>query len=231
MVFLIHIELRCTVNHTSLHIHSPTQHRTALPIYKHSKVKTQNRYFILDLDSCKKGPDKSHSSFVGFYFHTFSSNGFTVFSHQFTFHTAFHTALKKDITLLTTENHYLGSLRFMVFFILCLREFSVAFFRCRCRVHFKIRFGKKIITTRKRINPTKDLGLQYTLVRNSASKFHYSVLVCLATENTARWVVYILVFTNTVVYTHTHIFMYTNIWQQVNETCTLIRYRLRFLPL
>ena len=75
----------------ALHIHSPTQHRTALPTYKQSKVKTQNRYFILYLNSCKKGPDKSHSSFVGFYFHTFSCNGFTVFSHQFTF----HTALKK----------------------------------------------------------------------------------------------------------------------------------------
>ena len=63
--------------------------------YKQSKVKTQNRYFILYLNSCKKGPDKSHSSFAGIYFHTCGTNGFTVFSHQFIFHTAFHTALKK----------------------------------------------------------------------------------------------------------------------------------------
>ena len=113
-------------------------------LVNNQKLRQRTDISFCYLNLCRKDPYKSHSYFVGFYYHACDSNGLNVFPHQFIFHTAFHTALKKkDITLLTTENHYLRSLCFVVFFMsVGIFVASSFFFLCysRCCFHFKIRF-------------------------------------------------------------------------------------------
>ena len=87
--------------------------------------------------------------------------------------------------------------------------FWLLFFpRCRCWVHFKIRFETKIITTRKRINPTKDLDLQHILVSPQLC-FQVSLLRSRLFSNRKHSYIgaYILVFTNIIVsfFIRTHI--------------------------
>jgi hypothetical protein len=114
-----------------------------------TKVKTQNRYFILYLNSWKKGPDKSHSFFLRAFNFTHAVPMVLQSSPTNSYSTQhFIQHLKKDIKLFTTENHYLGSLCFMVFFILCLRDFLFNFLFFAVGVEFILKSDFKRKLTR-----------------------------------------------------------------------------------